>query len=123
MVSINAGTATTYSLQSVEDRGQLFINAGTEVYEGMIVGQNSRENDIAVNVTKGKNLTNTRAAGKDHAAAIKTPKKMTLEESIEFLNDDEYCEVTPENIRLRKKILNTGERQKAAKRKKIAASK
>ncbi|KMO45115.1 hypothetical protein PY97_13570, partial [Lacticaseibacillus rhamnosus] len=102
---------------------QLFINAGTEVYEGMIVGQNSRENDIAVNVTKGKNLTNTRAAGKDHAAAIKTPKKMTLEESIEFLNDDEYCEVTPENIRLRKKILNTGERQKAAKRKKIAASK
>lgn len=123
LVSINAGTATTYSLQSVEDRGQLFINAGTEVYEGMIVGQNSRENDIAVNVTKGKNLTNTRAAGKDHAAAIKTPKKMTLEESIEFLNDDEYCEVTPENIRLRKKILNTGERQKAAKRKKIAASK
>ncbi len=63
LVSINAGTATTYSLQSVEDRGQLFINAGTEVYEGMIVGQNSRENDIAVNVTKGKNLTNTRAAG------------------------------------------------------------
>ena len=123
LVSINAGTSTTYSLQSVEDRGQLFINAGTEVYEGMIVGQNSRENDIAVNVTKGKNLTNTRAAGKDHAAAIKTPKKMTLEESIEFLNDDEYCEVTPENIRLRKKILNTGERQKAAKRKKIAASK
>ena len=123
LVSINDGSATTYSLQSVEDRGQLFINAGTEVYEGMIVGQNSRENDIAVNVTKGKNLTNTRAAGKDHAAAIKTPKDMTLEESIEFLNDDEYCEVTPKNIRLRKKILNTGERQKAAKRKKIAASK
>ncbi|KRO18338.1 translational GTPase TypA [Lacticaseibacillus saniviri] len=123
LVSINAGSATTYSLQSIEDRGQLFIDAGTEVYEGMIVGQNSRENDIAVNATKGKNLTNTRASGKDHAAAIKTPKHLTLEESIEFLNDDEYCEVTPENIRLRKKILDTNERQKAAKRKKIAANK
>ncbi len=120
LVSINAGNATTYSLQSVEDRGVLFIDAQTEVYEGMIVGQNSRENDIAVNVTKGKNLTNTRASGKDHAAAIKTPKQMTLESSIEFLNDDEYCEVTPQSIRLRKKILNTGERTKADKRRKMS---
>lgn len=72
--------------------------------------------DIAVNVTKGKNLTSTRAAGKDHSASIKTPKTMTLEEAIEFLNDDEYCEVTPESIRLRKKILNTNERKKADKR-------
>ncbi|TSO26190.1 translational GTPase TypA [Lactobacillus sp. LL6] len=112
LVSINQGQSTTYSLQSVEQRGVLFIGAGVEVYEGMIVGQSSRERDIAVNVTKGKNLTNTRASGKDHAAAIKTPKKMTLEEAIEFLNDDEYCEVTPESIRLRKKILNTSERQK-----------
>ncbi|WP_127849640.1 translational GTPase TypA [Lacticaseibacillus hulanensis] len=123
LVSINAGTATTYSLQSVEDRGVLFIDAGTEVYEGMIVGQNSRESDIAVNVTKGKNLTNTRASGKDHAAAIKTPKQMTLESSIEFLNDDEYCEVTPQSIRLRKKILNTGERTKSDKRRKMNAAK
>ncbi|KRN29392.1 GTP-binding protein TypA BipA [Lactobacillus selangorensis] len=123
LVSINNGAATTYSLQSIEERGTLFIDPTTEVYEGMIVGENSREADIAVNATKGKNLTNTRAAGKDHAAAIKTPKHLTLEESIEFLNDDEYCEVTPESIRLRKKILNTGERQKAAKRKKIAANK
>lgn len=123
LVSINAGSATTYSLQSVEDRGQLFIPAGTEVYEGMIVGQNSRDTDIAVNVTKGKNLTNTRASGKDHAAAIKTPKDLSLEESIEFLNDDEYCEVTPQSVRLRKKILNTGERQKADKRRKAASSK
>lgn len=123
LVSINQGPATTYSLQSVEDRGTLFIDAGTEVYEGMIVGENSRSNDIAVNVTKGKNLTNTRAAGKDHAAAIRTPRHLTLEESIEFLNDDEYCEVTPESVRLRKKILNTSERQKADKRRKIAAKK
>ena len=116
LVSINQGQSTTYSLQSVEQRGVLFIGAGVEVYEGMIVGQSSRERDIAVNVTKGKNLTNTRAAGKDHAAAIKTPKKLTLEEAIEFLNDDEYCEVTPQSVRLRKKILNTSERQKADKK-------
>lgn len=116
LVSINQGPSTTYSLQSVEERGQLFIGAGVEVYEGMIVGQSSRERDIAVNVTKGKNLTNTRAAGKDHAAAIKTPKTLTLEEAIEFLNDDEYCEVTPQSIRLRKKILNTNERKKADKK-------
>ena len=116
LVSINQGQSTTYSLQSVEQRGVLFIGAGVEVYEGMIVGQSSRERDIAVNVTKGKNLTNTRASGKDHAAAIKTPRNLTLEEAIEFLNDDEYCEVTPESIRLRKKILNTSERQKADKK-------
>ncbi|WP_262314525.1 translational GTPase TypA [Lacticaseibacillus parakribbianus] len=120
LVSINAGQATTYSLQSIEDRGQLFIDAGVEVYEGMIVGENSRDNDIAVNATKGKNLTNTRAAGKDHAAAIKTPKNLSLEESIEFLNEDELCEVTPTSVRLRKKILNTGERQKADKRRKMS---
>ncbi|MDF7638834.1 translational GTPase TypA [Lactobacillus sp. ESL0791] len=116
LVSISQGKSTTYSLQTVEQRGLLFIGAGVEVYEGMIVGQSSRDRDIAVNVIKGKNLTNTRAAGKDHAAAIKTPKTLTLEEAIEFLNDDEYCEVTPESIRLRKKILNTSERQKADKR-------
>ena len=115
LVSINQGPSTTYSLQSVEDRGQLFIGAGVEVYEGMIIGESNRDQDIAVNVTKGKNLTNTRAAGKDHAAAIKTPKKLSLEQSIEFINDDEYCEVTPESIRLRKKILNTNERRKADK--------
>ena len=116
LVAISQGKSTTYSLQTVEQRGELFIGAGVEVYEGMIVGQSSRDRDIAVNVIKGKNLTNTRAAGKDHAAAIRTPKTLTLEEAIEFLNDDEYCEVTPESIRLRKKILNTSERQKADKK-------
>lgn len=119
LVSINQGNSTTYSLQSVEERGQLFIGAQVEVYEGMIVGQSSRDRDIAVNVTKGKNLTNTRASGKDHSAAIKTPKTLSLEESIEFLNDDEYCEVTPQSVRLRKKILNTTERQKFDKKKNL----
>lgn len=118
MVSINQGPSTTYSLQSVEDRGTLFIGAGVDVYEGMIVGESSRDQDIAVTVTKGKNLTNTRAAGKDHAAAIKTPKDMSLEQSIEFLNEDELCEVTPKSVRLRKKILNTNERKKFDKQKK-----
>ena len=118
LVSINQGPSTTYSLQSVEDRGTLFIGAGVDVYEGMIVGESSRDQDIAVTVTKGKNLTNTRAAGKDHAAAIKTPRDMSLEQSIEFLNEDELCEVTPKNVRLRKKILNTNERKKFDKQKK-----
>lgn len=118
LVSISRGQSTTYSLQTVEQRGELFIGAGVQVYEGMIVGESSRDKDIAVNVIKGKNLTNTRAAGKDHAAAIKAPKKLTLESAIEFLNDDEYCEVTPKSIRLRKKILNTSERKKADKRRK-----
>ncbi len=122
LVSINQGTATTYSLQSVEDRGELFVDAGVDVYEGMIVGQSNRDQDIAVNVTKGKNLTNTRAAGKDHAAAIRTPRTMSLEESIEFLNEDEFCEVTPTSVRLRKKILNTNERRKNDKRRKMAAN-
>ena len=118
LVSINQGPSTTYSLQSVEDRGTLFIGAGIDVYEGMIVGESSRDQDIAVTVTKGKNLTNTRASGKDHAAAIKTPKDMSLEQSIEFLNEDELCEVTPKSVRLRKKILNTNERKKFDKQKK-----
>ncbi|KAE9561198.1 translational GTPase TypA [Companilactobacillus kimchii] len=120
LVSINQGPSTTYSLQSVEDRGTLFIGAGVDVYEGMIVGESSRDQDIAVTVTKGKNLTNTRASGKDHAAAIKTPKAMSLEQSIEFLNEDELCEVTPKSVRLRKKILNTNERKKFDKTKKMS---
>ncbi len=120
LVSINQGPSTTYSLQSVEDRGQLFIGAGVEVYEGMVVGESNRDQDIAVTVTKGKNLTNTRASGKDHAAAIKTPKEMSLEQSIEFLNEDELCEVTPKSVRLRKKILNTNERKKYDKQRKMS---
>ena len=123
LVSMNAGKATTYAMMGIESRGQLLIDPGTEVYEGMIVGENSRENDITVNITKGKNLTNVRAAGSDEMAHIKTPTHFSLEESLEFLNEDEYCEVTPENIRLRKQILTTNAREKAAKRRKAASRK
>ncbi len=103
-------------MMGIESRGTLLIEPGTEVYEGMIVGENSRDNDITVNITKGKNLTNVRASGSDEASRIKTPTHLSLEESLEFLNDDEYCEVTPENVRLRKQILNTSTREKEAKK-------
>ena len=94
---------------------------GTEVYEGMIIGENSRENDLTVNITKAKQMTNVRSATKDQTAVIKTPRILTLEESLEFLNDDEYMEVTPESIRLRKQILNKAEREKANKKEKISS--
>ncbi|EHM00700.1 GTP-binding protein TypA [Lentilactobacillus parafarraginis F0439] len=118
LVSMNAGKATTYAMMGIESRGTLLIDPGTEVYEGMIVGENNRENDITVNITKGKNLTNVRAAGSDDMARIKTPTHLSLEESLEFLNEDELCEVTPHFVRLRKKILNSNAREKEAKRRK-----
>lgn len=117
LVSIDNGTATTYSIMNLEDRGTIFVEPGTEVYAGMIVGENSRENDLTVNITKAKNLTNVRSATKDQTAVIKTPRKMTLEESIQFMADDEYCEITPENVRLRKRILDKSMRAKANKNK------
>ncbi|MGJ8729822.1 translational GTPase TypA [Listeria aquatica] len=120
LVSMETGKTTTYGIMQVEDRGTIFVEPGTEIYEGMIVGENSRENDIAVNITKAKQMTNVRSATKDQTNVIKRPRHLSLEESLEFLNDDEYCEITPENVRLRKKILNKNEREKAAKRKKSA---
>ena len=121
LVSIDTGKATTYSIMRIEERGTIFVNPGTEVYEGMIVGENARENDLGVNITTAKQMTNVRSATKDQTAVIKTPRILTLEESLEFLDDDEYMEVTPESIRLRKQILNKAERDKANKRKKKAA--
>ena len=120
LVSTDTGKATTYGIMGVEERGVIFTEPGTEIYEGMIVGEHSRENDLAVNITKAKQQTNIRSATKDQTSVIKTPKKLSLEESLEFLSDDEYCEITPETIRLRKQILNKGEREKANKRKKQA---
>ncbi|MGX7013867.1 translational GTPase TypA [Vagococcus silagei] len=122
LVSIDQGKATTYSIMSIEERGTVYVEPGTEVYEGMIIGQNSRENDLGVNITKAKQMTNVRSANKDQTAVIKRPKILTLEESLQFLNDDEYCEVTPESIRLRKQVLNKAEREKAAKKKKTASN-
>ncbi|WP_049618141.1 GTP-binding protein TypA/BipA [Streptococcus sp. X13SY08] len=121
LVSIDNGKATTYSIMRIEERGTIFVNPGTEVYEGMIIGENSRDNDLGVNITTAKQMTNVRSATKDQTAVIKTPRVLTLEESLEFLNDDEYMEVTPESIRLRKQILNKAERDKANKKKKVAA--
>ena len=120
LVSTDTGKATTYGIMGVEERGVIFTEPGTEIYEGMIVGEHSRENDLAVNITKAEQQTNIRSATKDQTSVIKTPKKLSLEESLEFLSDDEYCEITPETIRLRKQILNKGEREKANKRKKQA---
>ncbi|EPI14792.1 GTP-binding protein TypA [Enterococcus faecium SD1C-2] len=118
LVSIDTGKATTYSIMSIEERGTVFVEPGTEVYEGMIIGENSRDNDLTVNITKAKQMTNVRSATKDQTSVIKKPKQLTLEESLEFLNDDEYCEVTPESIRLRKQILEKNAREKASKKKK-----
>jgi GTP-binding protein len=120
LVSMETGKATTYGIMQVEDRGTIFIEPGTEIYEGMIVGENTRESDITVNITKMKQQTNVRSATKDQTNVIKRPRVMTLEESLEYLNDDEYCEVTPESVRLRKKILDKNEREKMAKKKKFA---
>jgi GTP-binding protein len=120
LVSMESGKASTYGIMGIEDRGTIFVEPGTEIYEGMIVGEHTRENDITVNITKVKQATNVRSANKDQTSVIKKPRLMTLEESLEYLNDDEYCEVTPESIRLRKKILDKNERERMAKKKKVA---
>ncbi|MEC2074747.1 translational GTPase TypA [Metabacillus fastidiosus] len=120
LVSMENGKASAYGIQGIEDRGVIFVEPGTEVYQGMIVGEHNRENDLVVNIAKMKQQTNIRSATKDQTTSMKKPRIMTLEESLEYLNDDEYCEVTPESIRLRKKILDKNEREKAAKKKKLA---
>ena len=116
LVAFEAGTSITYGLYNAQLRGELLIGAGVEVYEGMIVGINSRNEDISINVCKEKHLTNTRASGSDDALRLVPPLKMSLEQSIEFIADDELVEVTPSNIRLRKKILDTKTREREAKR-------
>ncbi len=112
LVSMENGKSTAYSIGNLEDRGIMFIEPGCDVYEGMIVGECNRENDLAVNVVKGKQLTNTRAAGSDHTVVLKRPRPITLEYALEYINMDELVEVTPKNIRLRKEILNTELRKK-----------
>ncbi|PYF06446.1 translational GTPase TypA [Ureibacillus chungkukjangi] len=120
LVSMETGKATTYGMMQIEDRGTLFVEPGTEIYEGMIVGENNRDNDITVNITKMKQKTNVRSATKDATNVIKRPRILTLEEALEFLDEDEYLEVTPESIRLRKQVLDKNEREKQAKKKKFA---
>jgi len=121
LVAFESGTAMTYGLFNAQDRGNLLIGAGTEVYEGMIVGINPKPDDITVNVCKKKHVTNMRAAGSDDAMRLTPPLNFSLEQCLEFVEDDELCEVTPKSIRLRKKILNTDQRLKAEAKKKDAA--
>ncbi|GAF63928.1 GTP-binding protein TypA/BipA [Bacillus sp. TS-2] len=117
LVSMETGKASQYGIMQVEDRGTIFIEPTTEIYEGMIVGEHTRENDLTVNVTKVKAQTNVRSATKDQTVTMKKPRIMTLEEALEYLNEDEYCELTPQSIRLRKKILNKSERERVEKKK------
>ncbi|MED1782110.1 translational GTPase TypA [Brevibacillus fortis] len=112
LISHETGTASTYGLMSVEDRGMMFIQPGTEVYEGMIVGEHNRDNDLTVNVCKEKHATNVRSANKDETVKMKAPRLLSLEEALEYLNDDELCEVTPQSVRLRKKYLNKSDRER-----------
>ena len=116
IVAFENGKSVTYGLYNAQDKGDLFIGPGVEVYEGMIVGLNSRGEDLAINVCKEKHLTNTRASGSDEALRLVPPIQMSLEKAIEFIQDDELVEVTPSSIRLRKKILDSKERERANRR-------
>ena len=118
LISMDSGQVTSYAMGYVQERGQLFVDAGTEVYGGMIVGEHSRDNDLTVNITKMKQQTNVRSSNKDSTSVLNTPKILSLEESLEFLGDDDYLEVTPESIRLRKQILDKAMREKSTKKKK-----
>ncbi|MFQ3902419.1 translational GTPase TypA [Staphylococcus sp. 50Mo3-1] len=116
LVSLDTGKASSYALMGLEDRGINFMEPGTEVYEGMVVGEHNRENDLTVNVTKEKNQTNVRSSNKDQTVTMKRPRTLTLEEALQFINDDELVEATPENIRIRKTVLEKNAREKEAKR-------
>ena len=112
LVSVQAGQATPYAIEHTEERGTMFIAPGTEVYEGMIVGEHRYDFDLAVNVTEKKNLSNVRSSTKDNTVVLKSPRRMSLEACLDYINSDELVEITPSTYRMRKKILNTAERKK-----------
>jgi len=112
LIALETGTAIAYALDKLQDRGRYFVNPGDEVYEGMVVGENSREDDITINVTKGKKLTNMRASGSDDKVKLAPPIIFTLEEALEYIQEDEYVEVTPKNIRIRKILLKEVDRKR-----------
>jgi len=116
LVASESGTATAYSIQNLEDRGIMFITPTAVIYEGMIVGEHTRENDLTVNVTRAKHMSNVRSATKDDTVRLKSPHLLSLEESIAYIEDDELCEITPQSVRLRKRELNKSEREKSQKR-------
>ena len=113
LVSIDSGQTTAYSLGGVESRGVMFVGPGVQVYEGMIVGEHAKDNDLVVNVTKGKQMTNTRSSTKDSTVVLKRPKQMNLETCLDYINEDELVEITPQSIRLRKRYLTEIERKRA----------
>ncbi|MBV8580896.1 MAG: translational GTPase TypA [Candidatus Eremiobacteraeota bacterium] len=121
LVTSDTGTVTAYALMGLEQRGRFFVDPGTEVYEGMIVGRANDDKDVAINVVRAKKLTNMRAAGTDENFKMPPAEEMSLERAIEFIEDDELVEVTPQSIRLRKRVLDEGERLKARKREKALA--
>jgi GTP-binding protein len=112
LISDRPGVSTAYALWGLQERGELFVGPQTEVYEGMVIGENSREVDLDVNVVREKKLTNMRSSGADEAIRLVPHKQLNLEQAIEFIADDEYVEVTPKNLRLRKKILQSNRRPK-----------
>jgi GTP-binding protein len=114
LVSMEQGEAVAFALWNLEDRGRMFVSPGERVYEGMIVGIHSRDNDLVVNPIKGKKLTNVRAAGKDENVLLTPPIQLTLEGAVEFIDDDELVEVTPKSIRLRKRYLTESDRKRAS---------
>jgi GTP-binding protein len=116
LIAMEAGETVAYSLFNLQERGSLFIGPGTRVYEGMVLGQNAKENDLVVNACRGKKLTNVRASGSDEAIRLTTPRELTLEQALEFIDIDELVEVTPESIRLRKRFLDENDRKKALKK-------
>ena len=116
LVSMEKGESMTYSLTNIETRGKLFVGPGEKVYEGMIIGENPRVDDLPVNPTKAKHVTNHRASGSDKKEALTPPIRFSLDRAIEYIAPDELVEVTPENIRLRKAILDSNERKRVAKR-------
>lgn len=120
LVASDPGEATAYALFQLQDRGRMFIEPGTKVYEGMIVGESTREQDIDLNVTRKKQLTNTRASGADEALKLEPAKILSLEEALEYINDDEYVEITPKNIRLRKRFLDKNTRTRFEKQRNMA---
>ena len=122
LISNGQGDSVAYALFHLEDRGPMMIGAGVPVYEGMIIGEHTRGNDLEVNVLKGKQLTNVRSSGKDEAVKLTTPMKITLEKALSYISDDELVEVTPQSIRLRKALLDPHERKRAAKAKNLQAS-
>ena len=115
MIAFDQGEATTYGLYNAQERGTLFIGPGTMVYEGMVIGENNRQGDIEINVCKRKHASNVRAAGSDEALRLTPKRELTLEEALEFI-DDELVEITPKDIRIRKEILNTSLRKRKHKK-------